>query len=99
MFALGNVSPDMRTRKITMECHVLSYNIVIPHSDYEAMTEVACQGWLTVIEWTPRIGWIVVCRLTWVTWVAFIGPWSIHGRWWAGGTVIVEVTKGGNFVH
>ena len=74
VFALGNEIPHMRTCEVTMKCHVLGCKIVIPHSDYEAITEVACQGWLTVIEWTPRIGWIVVCRLTWVTWVAFIGP-------------------------
>ena len=64
VFALSNKIPHMRARKITMKCHVLGCKIVIPQSDYEAITEVAGQGRLTVIVWTPRIGWKVVCRFT-----------------------------------
>ena len=50
MFALSNISSYMRTRKITMKCHVLSCNVVVQQGNNEAITEVARQGRLTVIE-------------------------------------------------
>ena len=56
MLALSDMRTDMGTRKIPVERHAFSSNVVVQHSNNEAITKVACQSGLTVIEWTPGIG-------------------------------------------
>ena len=80
MLALSDERTDMGTRKIPVERHTFSSNVIVQHSNNEAITKVACQSWLTVAEWTPCIGWIIVCRLAWVTRIAVVRPGTIHGR-------------------
>ena len=74
MLALSDECSDMGTRKIPVERHTFSSNVIVQHSNNEAITKVACQSGLTVIEWTPCIGWIILCRLAWVTRIAFVRP-------------------------
>ena len=96
MLALSDERTDMGTRKIPVERHTFSSNVIVQHSNNEAITKVACQSGLTVIEWAPCIGWIVICRLAWVTRIAFVRPWTIHGRRRAWATMIVEVNNVGS---
>ena len=93
MLALSDKRTDMGTRKIPVECYAFSSNVVVQHRNNDAITKVACQSWLTVTEWTPCIGWIIVCRLTWVARIAVVRPGAIHSRRRAWATMIVEVNN------